>query len=137
MDAAESETSTPGEATEMLEGDIRALVRRHRPFKAAEFCDDVLAAGATSIADIDRLVEELQIARDYLQSEGERVRLVNARYGHMAQTASASVKIIAESLGKWRNIEAVSQAHATMPISHSPALSPTHDGETRQESNDR
>ena len=46
------------------------------------------------------------IARDYLQSEGERVRQANARYAKLAQTASASVKTIAGSLGKWRNVEA-------------------------------
>ena len=28
-----------------------------------------------------------------------------ARYAHLAETASASVKIIAESLGKWRNLD--------------------------------
>ena len=57
----------------------------------------------TSIADIERLMGELLIARDYLQSEGERIRQANARYAHLAQTASASVKTIAESLGSWRN----------------------------------
>ena len=30
------------------------------------------------------------------------MRRVNANYAHLAQTASASVKIIAESIGKWR-----------------------------------
>src|SRR5262249_55483107 len=45
---------------------------------------------------------ELQAARDYLQAEGERVRRVNANYAHLAQTASASARVIAESIGKWR-----------------------------------
>ena len=79
-------------------------MRGHRPARAAEpaaeTCDDVMALGTTSIADIEKLMEELQTARNYLQSEGERVRRVNARYAHLAQTASASVKVIAESLGK-------------------------------------
>ena len=64
--------------------------------------EDSLAAGAASIADIERLIAELLVARDYLKAEGERVRRVNANYAHLAQTASASVKIIAESIGKWR-----------------------------------
>ncbi len=135
MDATKSNSSASDVA--MLEGGIRTLVRRNREAKATESCEDVLAAGATSIADIDKLMEELQIARDFLKSEGERVRLVNARYGHMAQTASASVKIIAESLGKWRNLEAVSDAPAKMPVSHTPALSPLHDGELQSETNDQ
>lgn len=47
---------------------------------------------------IDKLVGELQMARNYLQSEGERVRQMMARYIHLADTASASVKIIANVL---------------------------------------
>jgi hypothetical protein len=69
---------------------------------AEEPRDDILAAGATSIADIDKLIGELQAARDYLQAEGE-VRRLTARYAHLAQTASASTKIIADSIGKWHN----------------------------------
>ena len=50
-------------------------------------------------------MEELRAARDYLRSEGERVRSINARYAHLTRTASASVKIITESMGKWRTTE--------------------------------
>ena len=42
---------------------------------------------------------DLQTARDYLEAEGQRVRRLTTRYAHLTQTASASVKIIAESLG--------------------------------------
>ncbi len=41
--------------------------------------DDMPAAGATSIANINKLVGELQTARDYRQAEGERVRRLSAR----------------------------------------------------------
>ena len=34
----------------------------------------IRSVGMTSIADIDNLVSELQEARDYLQSEGVRIR---------------------------------------------------------------
>jgi hypothetical protein len=44
---------------------------------------------------------ELRAARDYLQAEGERVRQINANYAHLAQTASASARIIVESIGAW------------------------------------
>jgi len=108
----------------MLEGGIRSLVCGNRSASAAEPCDDPLEAGATSIADIEKLMEELQIARDYLQSEGERVRQLNARYAHSAQTASASVKIIAESLGKWRNPELESISQADPNLFHGGELQP-------------
>ena len=90
MDTAKSASSTPDPTTK-LEEEVRVLVCENRRPKAAkpasETCDDVLAAGVTSLEDIGRLMEELLIARDFLKSEGERVRLVNARYGHMAKTA--------------------------------------------------
>ena len=58
--------------------------------------------GATSIADIDNLVSELQEARDYLQSEGERIRAETVRYISLTGAASASVKIIFDALRAWR-----------------------------------
>ena len=58
--------------------------------------------GATSIADIDNLVSELQEARDYLQSEGERIRAETVRYISLTGAASASVKIIFDVLRAWR-----------------------------------
>ena len=139
MGAADSESPISDTATNTLEGGIRALVRRNRLAVAAELiaepCEDALIAGATSIADIDKLMGELQTARDYLQSEGERVRRMTARYAHLAETASASVKIIAESLGKWRGAEAVSQEHPALPRAYAPDLSPVDDGEPVHESN--
>jgi hypothetical protein len=141
MSVADSESPTSDTATEMLEGGIRALVRRNRLAIAAELvaepCDDALIAGAASIADIDKLMAELQTARNYLQSEGERVRRMTARYAHLAQTASASVKIIAESLGKWRNAETANAEQLPMPRTHAPNLSPIDDGEPLHESNDQ
>ena len=141
MGVADAKSPTSDTGTEMLEGGIRALVRRNRLAVAAELvaepCEDALIAGATSIADIDKLMGELQTARDYLQSEGERVRRMTVRYAYLAQTASASVKIIAESVGKWRNAETVSQEYAAMPRAHAPDLSPVDDGEPFHESNDQ
>ena len=57
---------------------------------------------ATSIADIEKLISDLETVRDYLKAEGDRVQQEMARYAHLSDTASASVKIIAERLGQWR-----------------------------------
>ena len=99
-----------------------------RPSNAAEPGDDIVAAGAMSIEEIEKLMEELRTARDYLRSEGERVRRINARYAHLTRTASASVKIIAESMGKWRTteMEAPGEADAGIRRSHAPALNSLH-----------
>ncbi len=138
MNAAESKLSTSDTAT--TEGvDIRAIGRGIRPaiapvpgqpdpyaenprLAAADVIEDVLDAGSSAIADIEKLIDELQTARNYLEAEGERVRRLSNRYAHLTQTASASVKIIAESLGKWRKTEldTVSHVHAAMPRSEAP-----------------
>ena len=91
-----------------------------RQSNAMEPADDIVAFGATSIGEIEKLMEELRTARDYLRSEGERVRRINARYAHLTRTASASVKIIAESMGKWRTteMEAASDADSGTRRSH-------------------
>jgi hypothetical protein len=131
--------SPPDVTVRRLEEEVRTLVRGRRSGKTAELTTsspaaDVLAIGMDSIADIEKLMGELLIARDYLQSEGERVREANARYVHLAQTASASVKTIAESLGKWRNVETTAiEAAASLP--QAPTLAPVHDDELRHESN--
>jgi hypothetical protein len=130
MAVSESEVASPEAASNMIEGGIRALVRRNRLAAAAEMvkpehCDDPLKAGEASIADIDKLMGELQMARDYLQSEGEHVRQMMARYAHLAETASASVKIIADSIGRWRNSD--KQADLALPHTSAPDLNPADD----------
>ena len=87
---------------------------------ATEPSDDIVAFGASSIGEIEKLLEELRAARDYLRSEGERVSRVNALYAHLTRTASASVKIISESMGKWRTteMEAATEAEPGMRRSH-------------------
>jgi hypothetical protein len=125
MDVAESHVSILS-----IEGDICTLVRSNRSASVTKPNDDVaasndaIAAGAASIADIEGLVAELKAARDYLEAEGERVRRVNANYAQLAQTASATARIIAESVGKWRIPE---QASGYRPPS---ATDPSSDGET-------
>ena len=60
------------------------------------------SVGMTSITDIDNLVSKLQEARNYLHSEGERIRAEIARYTALTEAASASVKIIFEAVRVWR-----------------------------------
>src|SRR5262249_49911864 len=136
-EAAEQDSTISESEAASIEGGIRALVRRNRIAVAAELidlpCEDALLAGAASIADIDKLMVELQTARDFLQSEAERVRRMNARYAHLAQTASASVKVIAESLGRWRETDNGNQQHPAMPRAVAPPLSPPHDPDAETE----
>jgi hypothetical protein len=65
----------------------------------------IRSVGLTSITDVESLVSELQEVRNYLQSEGERVRAETARYIALTGAASASVKIIFDTLRAWRTAD--------------------------------
>ena len=56
---------------------------------------------ATSIAEIDRLITELQKAKNHLQSEGERVEREMVRYTKLTQMASFTAKIIVDAISQW------------------------------------
>jgi hypothetical protein len=58
--------------------------------------------GAPSIAQIEKLIGELHEARNLLESERERIQRETARYIKFTQMASASVKIIFDTLSGWR-----------------------------------
>jgi len=57
--------------------------------------------GATSIAEIDRLIAELQEAKSYLQSEGERIERETVRYTNLAEMALFTTKIIFDAVSQW------------------------------------
>ena len=58
--------------------------------------------GAPSIAQIEKLIGELQEAKNLLESEGERIQREMVRYVRFAQLASASIQIIFETISEWR-----------------------------------
>jgi len=59
--------------------------------------------GDTSIAEIDRLIAELQEAKNYLQSEGERIEREMVRYTNLTQMASFTAKIIFDAISQWHS----------------------------------
>ena len=92
----------------VAEGDVCDLVCAKpatQPETDTEIAPIIQKLGATSIADIDNLVSELQEARDYLQSEEERIRAETVRYISLTGAASASVKIIFDALRAWRTAD--------------------------------
>jgi hypothetical protein len=115
MDVTKPEKSTQAVvATTDVEGKIRDLVRAEALSPStppdetgAELSSDNIAPliqklVAPSIAEFERLIGELQEARIYLQSEGERIRRETDRYIQLTQTASESVKIISGAIAEWR-----------------------------------
>jgi hypothetical protein len=85
-----------------------------------EESDQVLASlirsvGITSITEVENLVSELQEARNYLQSEWDRIRAEVVHYAAIAGAASASVKIIFDALSAWRTADAISSYGLSVP----------------------
>ena len=58
---------------------------------------------APSVAELERLIGQLQEARAYLQSEGERVQREADHYLALSKTASESVRVISGAVAEWRN----------------------------------
>ena len=108
-----TEVNTP--AVVAVEGDIREFVRRDSASlrRTAPEADSELVANnisillqriaGSSVQEIDRLIVELRSLRDVLHQEGSRVQREIAEYAQLSQSAMQSTKVIAESLGKWKD----------------------------------
>jgi hypothetical protein len=68
----------------------------------ADIVPIVQQVSAPSIARIERLIGELQEAKSFLLSEGDRIQREMVRYIKFTQMASASVNIIFDTLSGWR-----------------------------------
>jgi hypothetical protein len=114
MDATKpQEAAQAMAATTDVEADIRDLVRAEAlsagrsGAKAEEPGSDNIApviqkVMASPIAEFEKLISELQDARSYLQSEGERIQRETDRYLELTQTASESVRMISGAIREWR-----------------------------------
>ena len=92
------------QALGIIESETRDLVHAEVPStpKSETDVEIVQKIGATSIAEIEKMIGELQEAKDFLQSEGERVQRETEHYTNLTQMASASVKIISDTVAGWR-----------------------------------
>ena len=110
----ENSTEPHKSAESAVEEEIREFVRRDvAPLRRTPEADSEVVANdimtllqrvaGFSVAEIDRLMSELQTLRDLLHSEGARVQREIAGYAHLSQSAMQSTKIITESLAMWKN----------------------------------
>jgi hypothetical protein len=95
-----------------IEGEIRGFVRRDVAFQRqqpneadpAENLDALIRRiSGASIEEIDRVISELQSARDMLRKEGERVSHEIAGYASLNHAAATVMKVIIDSLTQWRS----------------------------------
>jgi len=106
------------QALDIIESETRDLVPAWAPSTPKSETDVEIAPlvqqiGATSIAEIEKMIGELQEAKDFLQSEGERVQRETEHYTTLTQMASASVKIISDTVAKWREAGHPLRNHST------------------------
>jgi hypothetical protein len=97
-----------------VEGEIREFVRREvNPGRQPENESELVANNlntllqrvtGTSVQEIDKLITELQMLRDTLQSEAARVQREIVDYASLSQAALQSTKTIAESLTQWKKV---------------------------------
>lgn len=108
-----------------IEREIQELVRRESSREAADkgregfvnsVCDTIQGVAGTSVAKIDRLIDELTQLRDHLQNESNRVESEIARvqseidgYTVKSEVAVQSLNAIDQSLGQFKR--AVSKAY--------------------------
>ena len=101
-------------AVEQVEGEIRAFVRRdvstfRRPrLESGDAGVDNISSviervSGASVAEIDRVIAELSRVRELLRTEGERVQREIAGYATLSQAAMTSMRIIADSVTKWKS----------------------------------
>src|SRR5215471_5786797 len=85
-----------GEACDLAHSDVSSQTET-----GTEIAPLIQEIGDTSIAEIDRLMAELQEAKSYLQSEGERIEREMVRYTNLTQMASFTAKIIFDAISQW------------------------------------
>ncbi len=129
MNATSPETTEPTETDENLaavsdvEAGIRDFVRNdvaylRRPGATMASSEPPLDAGAeatvnsvnsliqrvagTSLAEIERLITELEGLRDLLHAEGQRVQREISGYAQLSQAAMKSTRIISENVAQWK-----------------------------------
>jgi hypothetical protein len=87
----------------------------------AELVPLVQKIEARSIAEIEKMIGEMQEAKNFLQTEWGRIQRETARYMKLAQTASASVEIIFETVRGWREAgHPVDNESKSKRIQHAP-----------------
>jgi hypothetical protein len=96
-------SATPGDAPHSPGEETLAMRKSHAEDLARDAVTSLPEVSFASVAEIDSLITDLQAARSYLQSEGDRIQREARRYAELSQAASVSVKIIMENLIAWRN----------------------------------
>ena len=75
--------------------------RRSRPASAISSVTTSPICG-TSLAEIEKLIGELEGLRDLLHAEGQRVQREISGYAQLSQAAMKSTRMIADNVTQWK-----------------------------------
>lgn len=108
--AVNTTTEVEGEIREFVRRDVSAF-RRQRQDSGSEAAVENISSliqrvSGASVAEIDRVVNELNAVREMLRTEGERVQREITNYASLSQAAMSSMKVITDSLSQWNNAPA-------------------------------
>jgi hypothetical protein len=95
-----------GEIGELVRRDVVGLRTHSDDGKAvAENINSLLQrVSVNAVREIDQLINELQISRERLRLEGERVQREIVEYASLSQSTMRATKLIAESLGQCKSV---------------------------------
>src|SRR5262249_2107494 len=100
------ETEVEGEIREFLRREVATNPGRQPENETEQVANNLNSVlqrvSSTSVQEIDKLITELQMLRDKLQSEAARVQREIVEYATLSQATLQSTKIIAESLVQWK-----------------------------------
>jgi hypothetical protein len=82
-----AETAPPEPNTEATVNNVNSLIQR---------------VAGTSLAEIEKLILELESLRDLLHAEGQRVQREISGYAQLSQAAMKSTRMIAENVTQWK-----------------------------------
>jgi len=77
----------PEQSTEATVNNVNSLIQR---------------VAGTSLAEIEKLIGELESLRDLLHDEGQRVQREISGYAQLSQAAMKSTRMIADNVAQWK-----------------------------------
>lgn len=82
-----AETPTLDPSAEATVNNVNSLIQR---------------VAGTSLAEIEKLISELESLRDLLHAEGQRVQREISGYAQLSQAAMKSTRMIADNVTQWK-----------------------------------
>ncbi|MGF6306112.1 hypothetical protein ABIB82_000468 [Bradyrhizobium sp. i1.8.4] len=84
---ASPETAPTDTSTDTTVSNVNSLIQR---------------VAGTSLAEIEKLIGELESLRDLLHAEGQRVQREISGYAQLSQAAMKSTRMIADNVSQWK-----------------------------------